>query len=81
MNTKKTTIVFFFALFISATAFSQTKLTNSLDSLSYAIGVNIGQSLSQQGVKPNTDLIAKAISDVLGSKPTAIELQECNVYI
>lgn len=81
MNTKKTTIVFFFALFVAASGFSQTKLTNSLDSLSYAIGVNIGQSLSQQGVKPNTDLIAKAISDVLGSKPTAIELQECNVYI
>lgn len=81
MNTKKTTVAFIAALFISAAGFSQTQLTNALDSLSYSIGVNIGQSLSQQGVQPNTDMIAKAISDVLGSKTMAIDPQECNAYI
>ncbi len=81
MNIKQTTMAFVATLFIAASGFSQTTLTDATDSLSYAIGVNIGQNLSQQGVKPNTDMIAKAISDVLGNKPTAIDPEECNAFI
>jgi FKBP-type peptidyl-prolyl cis-trans isomerase FklB len=81
MNTKKNILSLAAAFLITVSGFSQTTLTNSIDSLSYAIGVNIGQNLSQQGVQPNTDLIAKAISDVLGNKGMAIEPEECNVYI
>jgi FKBP-type peptidyl-prolyl cis-trans isomerase FklB len=81
MNTKKNILSLAAAFLITVSGFSQTTLTNSIDSLSYAIGVNIGQNISQQGVQPNTDLIAKAISDVLGNKGMAIEPEECNAYI
>jgi FKBP-type peptidyl-prolyl cis-trans isomerase FklB len=81
MNTKKNILSLAAAFLITVSGFSQATLTNSIDSLSYAIGVNIGQNLSQQGVQPNTDLIAKAISDVLGNKGMSIEPEECNAYI
>lgn len=81
MNLKKNTITLFAALAISISSFSQTALTNSLDSLSYAIGVNIGQSLKQQGVKPNTEIIGKAIQDFLTADAMAMQPEACNSYI
>ena len=40
----------------SLTSLGQT-LSNESDSLSYAIGVNIGQSLQAQNLTPNTPLV------------------------
>lgn len=81
MNTKKTLLSIFATLCIVVSGFSQTTLTNSLDSLSYAIGVNIGQSFTQQGVKPNTQLVAQAIEDVLNKQGMIIQPAQCNAYI
>lgn len=81
MHLKRTTIAVFAALALSISGFSQTALNNSLDSLSYAIGVNIGQSLKQQGVQPNTEIIGKAIKDFLAEGQLAMQPEACNSYI
>lgn len=81
MNTKNTFLSLTLSLFITSSAFSQITLSNSLDSLSYAIGVNIGQSFSQQGITPNTAIVEKAIQDVLNNTGTIIEPKQCNSYI
>jgi len=46
------------------------------DQASYAIGLNIGQSMKQQAVEVNPDLVAQGIRDVLtGAKPALSEQQ------
>lgn len=60
---------------------AQTTLKNTMDSLSYAIGVNIGQNIKQQGIKVSAELLAKAIDDVNSGKATLIEPEACNAYI
>lgn len=56
-------------------------IKTSLDSLAYAIGVNISGSLQQQGLdKINTNLLQKGLTDGLKSKP-AIDPQQCNNVI
>ena len=60
---------------------AQVVMNNSLDSLSYAIGVNIGQNLKQQGVKANTAVMAKAMEQVLNGQTLVIAEQACNTYI
>ena len=53
-------------------------IRSSLDSLAYAIGVNISGSLQQQDLaKINTTLLQKGINDGLKSKPV-IDPQVCN---
>ena len=56
-------------------------LKNGLDSISYAIGVNIAGNLKQQNLKVNSAMMAKAIDDVLGGKTTLMETNACNTYI
>jgi FKBP-type peptidyl-prolyl cis-trans isomerase len=69
---------------VSAPAFAQkssskkssTKtaaLKTSKDSISYAIGVQIGKNLmQQQDVSVDPEMLTRAIFDVLGNKPTAL---------
>lgn len=45
------------------------KLTEPKDRISYALGVNFGQNLKNQGVDANLDLVRKGIEDALGGKP------------
>ncbi|MFT7248837.1 MAG: FKBP-type peptidyl-prolyl cis-trans isomerase FklB [Arcticibacterium sp.] len=74
----------FFTLFLtsqSLISLSQSSLTNELDSLSYAIGVNIGQSLKAQDLTANTEILYSAIKDVLNSSEMKIPGSECTVYI
>jgi FKBP-type peptidyl-prolyl cis-trans isomerase FklB len=53
-------------------------LTTDNDSLSYAIGVNIGQSLKQQGMENiNLDLLKSAMNDVLKGNVPQIEPDKC----
>jgi FKBP-type peptidyl-prolyl cis-trans isomerase FklB len=48
------------------------------DSLSYAIGVNIGQSLKQQGLDGiDLNLMKEAMNDVLKGNPTVISAEQC----
>jgi FKBP-type peptidyl-prolyl cis-trans isomerase len=52
---------------------------NPTDSFSYALGVNIGESLKQAGVKTiNSQLVAKALNDVYGNKKTVFPKEQCN---
>jgi FKBP-type peptidyl-prolyl cis-trans isomerase len=55
---------------------------NALDSFSYALGMNIGESLKNTGIKKvNPNLIAKAISDVYGNKKTACTKEYANFLV
>jgi FKBP-type peptidyl-prolyl cis-trans isomerase len=52
---------------------------NSKDSFSYALGINIGESLKQAGVENiNSQLVAKALNDVYGNKKTLFSKEQCN---
>jgi FKBP-type peptidyl-prolyl cis-trans isomerase FklB len=55
---------------------------NALDSFSYALGMNIGESLKNTGIKKvNPNLIAKAIADVYGNKKTACTKEYANFLV
>ena len=56
-------------------------MKNSIDSLSYAIGMNIAGNLKQQNLKINTALLAKAIDQILNNQTTLLEANAANVYI
>jgi FKBP-type peptidyl-prolyl cis-trans isomerase FklB len=57
-------------------------LKTSLDSFSYALGVNIATNLkSQQIDKVNPAAMQKAMADVFGKKTTALTDQQCNSAI
>ena len=69
-------------LLISGTQISAQNLTNSMDSLSYSVGVLVAQNLKQQGLdKVNSEVLAKAISDVLANNKLDIELPEANATV
>ncbi|MBC8172915.1 MAG: FKBP-type peptidyl-prolyl cis-trans isomerase [Chitinophagales bacterium] len=49
------------------------KLTNATDSVSYALGINIGESLQQQGLDSlNTDLVSKAMEQAFANDTTVL---------
>lgn len=56
-------------------------MKNTIDSLSYAIGMNIAANLKQQNIKCNTDMLASAINHVLSGQPTALDPGAANAYI
>jgi len=57
-------------------------LKSSLDSFSYALGMNIGNNLKQQNiVKINTVAMQKALDDVFKTKAVALTEQEANTVI
>jgi FKBP-type peptidyl-prolyl cis-trans isomerase FklB len=60
---------------------TSTAMKNTIDSLSYAIGMNIAANLKQQNIKCNTDLLASAINHVLSGQQTALEPGAANAYI
>ncbi len=50
-----------------------------MDSISYSLGVLLGQSLRQQGVEQvNAAVLAGAINDVLGNKPLQVDASDAN---
>lgn len=58
-----------------------TTLNNSTDSISYALGINIGQTLKQQGVDSlNTDLLGIAIMQGLKNDTTAMMKNDVAVH-
>ena len=57
-------------------------LQTTLDSFSYALGMNIGNNLKQQGITDvNTAVMVKAMEDVFKSKTTACTEQQANMVI
>jgi FKBP-type peptidyl-prolyl cis-trans isomerase FklB len=81
MNKILTAVLTAIVAFQIQTSLGQSVLTNDLDSLSYAIGVNIGQSLRSQNVKPNTEVLKSAINDILAGGSLAISETECSTFI
>ena len=77
---KKNTLIIFTGI---AIAFSSCKekqndsaliLNSTADSVSYAIGINIGKNLKDQGIDSfNTNALAKAVDDMIKGNPTMIE--------
>lgn len=47
------------------------------EKLSYALGMNLGQQIKKSGVETDINVVAQAIRDVLGGKPT--EVQEAEI--
>jgi FKBP-type peptidyl-prolyl cis-trans isomerase FklB len=55
---------------------------NAIDSFSYAVGMNIGESMKQAGVKKlNTQMFTKAINDVMGSGKTLCSKEQANIMV
>ncbi len=55
-----------------------TAIKTDGDSLSYAIGVNIGQSLKQQGLEGiNLEILKEAMADVMAGGQTKIPADQC----
>ena len=81
MNKILTAVLTTIVAFQIQTGKGQVVLANDLDSLSYAIGVNIGQSLRAQNVKPNTEVLKNAINDILSQGSLVISEAECGAFI
>jgi len=68
-------------LFASSISLAQV-LTNSKDSLSYAIGVTVVQSLKKQGITDLTpQMIAAAFEAGIQNKPFVMEQSQCESYV
>jgi len=50
--------------------------TNDVDRVSYAIGVQIGTGMKQQGLEVNPDMIAQAMKDVFAGKETLLNQEQ-----
>ncbi|MFN3588669.1 MAG: FKBP-type peptidyl-prolyl cis-trans isomerase [Spirosomataceae bacterium] len=79
----KITSIVAIAVVYSFSSAAQTivPLKTSVDSLSYAIGVNVGENLKRQGVNANVEVFAQAIKDVLASRKLVISTEESNNFI
>ncbi|WP_394991157.1 FKBP-type peptidyl-prolyl cis-trans isomerase [Emticicia sp.] len=69
------------AAIISPTATSSNGMKNGIDSISYAIGMNIAGNLKHQNLKVNSEMMAKAIDQILNGQPTWMEANAANAYI
>lgn len=59
----------------TASATNNSPFPNTKDRISYALGVNFGQNLKNQGVDANLDLVRKGIDDALASKSQLTDAQ------
>ena len=67
--------------FLTMPFWANAQLNSASDSLSYAIGVNIGESFQKQGIEPDVNIVAQAIKDYLSGNTTLIEPDACIPYI
>ena len=57
-------------------------LESGLDSLSYAIGINIANDLQQRGIEElNLDVMKKGFEDVLKNKPQLLTKEQCGMTL
>jgi FKBP-type peptidyl-prolyl cis-trans isomerase FklB len=80
MNLRKVFLPFLTFVVTSAT-YAQTTLKSEIDSLSYSIGINIGQSLQAQHLKPDPKIIGEAIADILNDNALKIAEEESGMFI
>ncbi|MGL4631642.1 MAG: FKBP-type peptidyl-prolyl cis-trans isomerase [Leadbetterella sp.] len=60
---------------------STSALKNAKDSLSYAIGVNVGNNIKMQNIDINSDVFSKAIRDILNGTKGSMDEQSSNAFI
>jgi FKBP-type peptidyl-prolyl cis-trans isomerase len=60
---------------------AQTTLGNEIDSLSYAIGVSVAQSIKAQNIQPDLDIMKAAIEDVLNDSDLIMPAQMCGMFL
>ncbi|MCX7987236.1 MAG: FKBP-type peptidyl-prolyl cis-trans isomerase [Bacteroidales bacterium] len=61
---------------------SSVKLKNDIDSLSYCIGVSIGENLKEADLPSfNVEVFRKAVEDVLAKRETKIKPENAGMYI
>lgn len=66
----------------SAPKLNTSELKTSIDSFSYAVGLNIGESLKNQGVpEMNLNIMNKAIEDILKDRPKLISPEKANMTL
>jgi len=57
-------------------------LKSGLDSMSYAIGINIATDLQQRGIEDlNLDMMRKGFEDVLKNKPQLLTKEQCGMTL
>ncbi len=60
---------------------STESMKNGIDSISYAIGMNIAGNLKQQNLKVNLAMITKAIDQILNGQTALMEANAADAYI
>jgi FKBP-type peptidyl-prolyl cis-trans isomerase FklB len=66
----------------SAQKRKKNELTNSTDTISYALGVSIAKSVQQQNIPDlNVDKLLKAIEDVLSNQETKLGVEQSQVLL
>jgi len=85
MNIKKLSIVVLLGAIVFTSCnkkSSSVKLKNDIDSLSYCIGISIGENLKQAELPSfNTEVFQKAVEDVLAKRETKIKPENAGMYI
>ncbi|HQY40746.1 MAG TPA: FKBP-type peptidyl-prolyl cis-trans isomerase [Ferruginibacter sp.] len=60
----------------------ELEMKNAIDSFSYAAGVNIAKNMQGQGIeKLNSELLKRAVEDVLSNRKLLMEEQQCNMTL
>jgi len=66
----------------SAPKLNTSELQSSIDSFSYAVGLNIGENLKNQGIPDmNLSLMSKAIDDIMKDRPKLISPEKANMTL
>jgi FKBP-type peptidyl-prolyl cis-trans isomerase FklB len=68
-------------LTFSQISFGQVTLKNSLDSLSYAIGINVGDNIRNQKINANVEVLAKAIKDAIANNKSVMSSDASGAFI
>jgi FKBP-type peptidyl-prolyl cis-trans isomerase FklB len=76
---KSLSISVLLTLFFSSLGYAQ--LNTALDSLSYAIGINVGDNLKNQKINANPDILARAIKDALAGNKNIMSSEASGAFI
>ncbi len=60
---------------------TETSLKTKLDSLSYAIGINVGDNLRNQKLEVNSDILAMAIKDAIANNKSVMTSEVSGAFI
>ncbi|MEO7483356.1 MAG: FKBP-type peptidyl-prolyl cis-trans isomerase N-terminal domain-containing protein, partial [Ferruginibacter sp.] len=64
------------------TIVSASPLKTPIDSFSYAAGINIAESMKQQGITNlNSAMVKRAIDDVMNKRKTLLSEEQCNATL